>query len=275
MTTPHRPTPGTRRSVLTRGPSYAENVKKGPLLLFSVPVLLIALWWFGSAGSDNLFFPPLSRIVDAAGEVWTWSRLWETLVPSLGRLGAGYAIACVAGVALGLAVGQSRRLALAAAPVLEFFRAVPPPVLVPVLMIFLGIGDVMRVTLVAVGCLWPVLLNTVDGVRSVDTVMRDSARSFGLRGVARLRHLVLPWAAPRISAGMYQALGIGIVMMVISEMFAARDGIGASVIQFQQTFALPEMWSGVILLGLVGVALSALYRFAEKRVLSWYVSSRR
>jgi ABC-type nitrate/sulfonate/bicarbonate transport system permease component len=154
--------------------------------------------------------------------------------------------------------------------VLEFLRALPPPVLVPILMLFAGIGDVMKVLVILSGCVWPILLNTVEGVRAVDEVLADTCRAYGITGADRLRHLVLRAASPQIVTGARQALSIGIILMVISEMFAARSGLGFTVVQFQRGFQIPEMWSGVLLLGLLGVALSLAFRLVERRVLAWY-----
>lgn len=240
----------------------------------ALPAILAALWWWASASSTNPFFPPLSEIVDTSSEVWTPEVLREQVLPSLSRLAAGLLIASALGVAAGVALGLVRPLGHAAAPVLEFLRAIPPPVLAPALIVLVGIGDGMRVTLIVLGCVWPVLLNTLDGVRSVDTVLLDTGRSMRMGTAARLRHIVLPAASPRIAAGMYQALGIGVVLMVISEMFAASSGIGAMVIRDQQSFATARMWSGVIMLGVIGVVLSVGFRMAEARALRWYRASR-
>lgn len=153
---------------------------------------------------------------------------------------------------------------------MEFFRAIPPPVMVPILMLFLGIGTPMRVFVIATGALWPILLNTVEGVRGIDEVLRDTSSVYRLRPATRLRTLVLRGASPQIVTGARQALSIAIILMVISEMFAARDGLGFTIVQFQRSFALPEMWTGIILLGLLGVALSLLFRAVEGPVLAWY-----
>jgi ABC-type nitrate/sulfonate/bicarbonate transport system permease component len=120
------------------------------------------------------------------------------------------------------------------------------------------------------GCVWPVLLNTVEGVRATDGVLSDTSRAYGITGAARLRHLLLPAASPQIFAGLRQALSIAIILMVISEMFAASNGLGFAIVQFQRSFAIPEMWSGIILLGLLGFLLSELFRLAERRALAWY-----
>jgi ABC-type nitrate/sulfonate/bicarbonate transport system permease component len=196
------------------------------------------------------------------------------VLPSLVRLLAGYSVAAVLGIGLGLAIGQSRAVRAVVEPILEFLRAVPPPVLVPILILFAGIGHTMKVLVIVAGAIWPILLNTVEGVRAVDEVLSDTARSYRVRGLARVRHLVLRSASPQIVAGLRQALSIAVILMVISEMFASSEGLGFTIVQFQRSFAIPEMWSGIILLGLLGVALSLLFRAVENRVLSWYFGQR-
>jgi len=244
------------------------------LLVFALPAVLFGVWFVATDGSENFYVPPLRKILAAFADTWTPARLRADVLPSVLRLAVGYLLAVLLGVGLGVLIGEHRRLRATLEPVLEFFRAVPPPVLVPVIVLFAGIGDGMKVIVIVSGCVWPILLNTVEGVRAVDAVLIDTARSYGLGGIARLRKLVLPSAGPQIAAGMRQALSIAIILMVISEMFAASNGLGFTIVQFQRTFAIPEMWSGIILLGLLGFALSELFRLAERRMLAWYYGLR-
>ncbi|MFD7307377.1 ABC transporter permease [Promicromonospora sp. NPDC059942] len=268
---------------MRRGSGLARALRS-VLLVVGLPVVLLVAWWFLTARSTVYFNPPLRTIVGTFGETWFeappgegfgGSRLATDVVPSVLRLLAGYSAALVVGVGLGVAIGSSRALRAYSEPVLEFFRAIPPPVLVPVLMLFLGIGTPMKIVVIATGCLWPILLNTVEGVRGLDPVLRDTARAYRLGRVATVRHLVLRGAGPQIVTGARQALSIGIILMVISEMFAAKDGLGFSIVQFQRSFAIPEMWSGVILLGVVGVLLSLVFRAVTNTVLGWYLGYRR
>jgi ABC-type nitrate/sulfonate/bicarbonate transport system permease component len=175
---------------------------------------------------------------------------------------------------VGTAIGLSPRLRAYAEPALEFFRAIPPPVMIPIIMLFLGIFTTMKVFVIATGAVWPILLNTVEGVRGVDDVLRDTSRVYRLRPATRLRTLVLRGASPQIVTGARQALSIAIILMVISEMFAASNGLGFTIVQFQRSFAIPEMWTGIILLGLVGVVLSLIFRAIERPVLAWYTGLR-
>lgn len=246
----------------------------GLVRILALPAVLITAWWFVSANSSNFFFPPLSEILSTFVDEWIGPRLLDDVLPSVLRLAAGYSIALVVGIAVGVAVGRGPRLRAAAEPVLEFFRAIPPPVLVPILTLIAGIGDGPKVTVIALGCVWPILLNTVEGVRGLDDVLDETAQCYQLTGVNRLRYLLLPAASPQIVVGARQALSIGIILMVISELVGATNGLGFAVVQFQRGFALPEMWSGIIMLGLLGVALSFLFRLVERRLLSWYFGIR-
>jgi ABC-type nitrate/sulfonate/bicarbonate transport system permease component len=239
-------------------------------LAVGLPVVLVVVWWFASAGSKDFYFPPLQKILATFPDTWFGPRLVDDVLPSLLRLALGYAAALLLGIGIGMLIGQNARLRATVEPLLEFLRAIPPPVLVPVLMLFAGFGNTMKILVIISGCLWPILLNTVAGVRAVDEVLTDTCRSYRIRGGLRVWHLVIRSASPQIVAGARQALSIGIILMVISEMFAASSGIGFTVIQFKDGFRIPQMWTGIILLGLLGVLLAMLFRIAERRILGWY-----
>lgn len=253
----------------------ASPVWLKPLQVLALPVALVGTWWIASAGSTSFFWPPLSEIFSTFPDTWLTGRLTDDVLPSLVRLSIGYLLAALIGVAAGIAIGGSPTLRALLEPALEFFRAIPPPVLVPIIVLIAGIGDGMKVTVIVLGCVWPVLLNTIEGVRGLDEVLRDTASIYRLGAWSRLLHLTLRGASPQIAAGTRQALSVGIILMVISEMFAASNGLGFTIMQFQRTFAIPEMWSGIFLLGLIGVLLATLFRLAESRAMAWYLGLRR
>ena len=124
--------------------------------------------------------------------------------------------------------------------------------------------------MIITGSIWPILLNTGEGVKGVDSVLSYTCATYGIRGWRRLTQFVVPSAAPQIVAGMRSGLSIGIILMVISEMFAATSGLGAAIILFQRSFAIPDMWSGVLVLGLIGFAAAMVFRLFERAVLGWY-----
>jgi ABC-type nitrate/sulfonate/bicarbonate transport system permease component len=246
------------------------KIAKQSGFIVALPLILLAVWWVMSAGSTSLFVPKPIPLVSTLGETWFGERILTDVLPSIGRLIVGVVSAIVIGIVAGLLIGSVKWLRDLTEPVLEFFRAIPPVVLVPVLMLLMGITDSMKVAVIISGCVWPVLLNTIEGVRAVDGVLSDSAHTYGIHGWARVRYLVLPSASPQIMAGIRQCLSIGLILMVISEMFASSSGLGFTIVKFQRSFAIPEMWSGIVVLGLIGVAMSFIFQWAERNILRWY-----
>jgi ABC-type nitrate/sulfonate/bicarbonate transport system permease component len=253
----------------------AMALTRRAVVVLALPLALFAAWWFGSAGSQSFYFPPLQTILQTFVKLWLSPDALPNVGPSLARFAIGYLASAFLGIAVGIPIGASRNLRMTLEPVLEFLRAIPPPVLVPVLILFAGIGDEMKTLVIIFGCIWPVLLNTVAGVRALDEVLAETVRSYRIGAVARLWHFVLPGASPQIFTGLRQSLSIGIILMVVSEMFATSNGIGFSLVQYQRTFAIPEMWSGIILLGLIGIAFALVFRAVESWLLGWYHGLRR
>ncbi|HEY4615487.1 MAG TPA: ABC transporter permease [Citricoccus sp.] len=239
--------------------------------IVGLPLILLALWYLATAfGERNFFVPTPALLAETFVETWTWDRMTTDVFPSLSRLFVGIAGSILIGIIGGLLIGSIRWLRALLEPTLEFFRAIPPTVLIPVLMLLIGIGDDMKVAVIISGAVWPILLNTIEGVRAMDEVLSDTTHTYGIRGVNRVRYLILPSAMPQIMAGIRQSLSIALILMVISEMFAASAGLGFTIVQFQRSFAIPEMWSGIVLLGVIGVLLSFVFQLVERIVLRWY-----
>ncbi|EPH41891.1 ABC transporter permease [Streptomyces aurantiacus] len=247
-------------------------------------VLLVAAWELAARRAGDLYFPPPTRIVSAMRELW-WSgpasRLWlsdravDDFVPSLSHLLLGWALAGIVGIAVGVVIGLSRIAYLVLDPVLQFGRAVPPPTLIPFFMVAFGLGTSMQLAAIVFGVVWPVLLNTADGVRAVEPVQLDSARVFGLGGFARLRYVVLPAAAPRIFAGLRVALGFALILMVIAELMGSGDGIGSRLNAAEREFRPDQLWAGIVLLGALGCVLNGLFLLVERKALAWHRGARR
>ncbi|MGM7670437.1 ABC transporter permease [Microbacterium sp. A93] len=243
---------------------------KAVFFLLALPIVLVLWWWISTIVNPSFFVPTPGELVTTFFDTWFGERFTKDVLPSIGRLFLGIAGSIVIGVGLGLLIGSFKPLRQLLEPLLEFFRAIPPPVLLPLLMIIIGVNWRMQVFVIIFGSLWPVLLNTVEGVRATDEVQRDTARSYGLGRMARLRYLILPAAAPQILAGVRQCLSIALILMVISELWYTSAGLGFTIIQFQRNFAIPEMWSGILVLGLIGLGLAVLFRYTERYLLRWY-----
>jgi|HubBroStandDraft_3_1064219.scaffolds.fasta_scaffold04280_2 ABC-type nitrate/sulfonate/bicarbonate transport system permease component len=261
---------GGRRSGGRRSAGRLGRRTGSVALELAVPAALLAAWWVLSAGSSSLYFPPLSSIVSSLWHVWLSADLRSDVLPSLEHLALGLLIAVVAGVAFGVVLGLAPVLADAVAPILEFLRAIPGVALLPAALLLLGIGPKMQVSLIAYGTIWPILLNTADGVRAVDPVIRDVARSYRIGTPDRLLRIVIPAASPQIVTGIRTALSIGITVIVFSEMVGSTNGIGYQILQAQRSFAVPQMWAGMVLLGLIGFLLNLAFREFEHVVLRWH-----
>lgn len=233
-------------------------------------VLVIVLWWVLSANSINPYFPPLQLIIERAKEIFIWDGVTTDVVPSVRRLAVGFGAACVAGVALGVLLGSVRWLETATRPYVELMRATPGVALMPIIMLVLGLGDSFKMFTIAMVCTWPILINTVDGVRSVEPVLKDVARSFRLTTRDKIRFIVLPNAAPQVFAGARTALSIGIIAMTATEMLGEPGGLGNFTLQAYRSFRFADMWAGIIALGLLGYVLSKLFTLVENRVLAWH-----
>ena len=243
-------------------------------LEISVPILVVAVLFVWTASSDSYYFPPLADVLTTFKDTWLFAKFGSDMVPSLVRMGVGFAIAVVAGVSLGMLLGRSRRARRASAPIVEFLRAIPPPALLPFAILVIGVGASMKIFIIAFVCVWPILLNTIDGVTGVDPTLRETTRVYGIGGRDRLWRVMLPAASPQIFAGLRTSLSLALILMVISEMVASTNGIGYFVLQSQRTFAIPEMWSGILLLGILGYTLNGVFVLIERRVLRWHRGAR-
>ncbi|GLW04945.1 nitrate ABC transporter permease [Microtetraspora sp. NBRC 13810] len=246
-------------------------------------VLLVVVWEIATRLIDESYFPPPSEILVAVYELWfsgPASSLFLTedalsdFGPSLFNLFGGWLLTSVFGVAIGVAVGLSRTLADYVEPLVHFGRAVPPPTLISVFLIIFPLGTSMQVAIIVFGVIWPVLLNTIDGVRTVERLHLDSAEVFGVRGMERLRRVVLPAAAPKVVAGLRISLGLALILMVLSELSGSTTGIGARLLGAQRAFELPDMWAGILVLGVLGYLLNAAFVVVERRWLRWHLGAR-
>jgi ABC-type nitrate/sulfonate/bicarbonate transport system permease component len=237
----------------------------------AVPVAILAAWQVWSAHAQNQHFPRLSTILVEFQDMWLFAEFDTHVVPSLVRIAAGFAIAVVLGVGLGIPIGLSRLTRSLAMPHIEYWRSMPPPALLPISIVLLkDIGDRQKISLIAFFCLFPVLLNTIDGVRGIDPTLLDTARSYGVPRNQWIRRLVVPAALPQIVAGMRTSLSLAVIIMVVAEYFSSTNGVGYVLLISKNTFEMAPMWAAILLIGLLGYALNLLFLLFERRALAWH-----
>ena len=239
---------------------------------FAVLVGLLVLW----EASVRLkwvvtpTWPAVSTVLETFWQSLIDGTYLQVFGSSLERLLYGYVVATVLAVAIGIAMGIWRRMFLLFEPLVELLRPIPSPAYLPMAILFLGIDNTMKVFMVAFASFFPILLNTVTGVRSVDPVLIDTGRTFGLTRAQIVMRIVLPAAAGYILTGMRISLAIALIVTVIAEMVAGNSGIGFYILNAQRSFLVPEMYAGVIALALLGFGLNKGFVALEKWALSWH-----
>jgi ABC-type nitrate/sulfonate/bicarbonate transport system permease component len=259
----------------TRTPGRWRWLGESNFIGFVFIALLLALWEISvRAGWIQLFgFPPFSRVIEAFWAFLASGEVATVLLPSLYRWAVGYTIAIVAGIALGVLMGYLPFFYRLLEPITELIRPIPSPAYVPVAIIFLGIDDPMKIFVIAFASVFPIVVNTFAGVRGIDAVQLNTARTFGIGRLTTMWHVVLPAASPFIFAGMRVSLAISLILTIIAEMIAGNSGIGYYILLAQRSFRVGEMYAGIIVLGLVGYALNRLFLVLEGRVLKWHFAT--
>jgi ABC-type nitrate/sulfonate/bicarbonate transport system permease component len=242
------------------------------LRLSALAGLAVAWQLAALVADDPVSWPTFTEVVARVWSTWaTDPAAWsDAIAPSLARLLAGWAGAVVVGVAVGTVLGLSAAARDYLGPTISFLRAIPPPALLPLFIVLLGIGDGMKAAVIGFGAVWPILLNTADGVASVDPLQRDTARAYRIGFRDELTRVLLPAAAPKIFAGLRISLSIAVILMVISEMIATVDGVGFALVQAQRSFRTLDVWAAIVVLGIIGFSLNAALGVVEGRTLRWH-----
>lgn len=234
-------------------------------------IAFLLIWQWITASIAHPYFPTPLRIAQAAGHAWFANGSFTTdVLPSLGRLLLGWLISVAVAVPIGLALGRSQALTDYVSATFFFFRSVPATLLVPAFLVIFGIGPRAELATILWGTLWPILLNTVDGARSLDDVKIETSRVFRIRGPRWVFGVVLPAAAPKVFAGMRLALSIAIILMVVSELMGSTSGIGFRMTDALGSSLLPETWAWIVLVSLLGYLLNTLLSYVEQRALAWH-----
>ena len=241
------------------------------LLEIGLPVCIVTFWWFASANSTSPYWPPLSKIWQSVQDNWIHGGHFKSdFVPTMRRVAIGYSSAVAVGVSAGLALGSSPTLRRAFEPVLELVRATPGIAIIPISMLIFGIGDSQKAFVITFVCVWPILLNTTEGVRGIDQSFYDAAAIYGFRKRDRLFRVTLPGSSPQMFAGLRIALAQALLVCVVAELFASSSGLGYFIEYTQQTFRVTDMWSGIIVLAIAAYLVNLLFVTVESRVLYWH-----
>jgi ABC-type nitrate/sulfonate/bicarbonate transport system permease component len=233
--------------------------------------LTFSVWEvLGRTGVFNPALLPAPTVVLATlGTIVRTEAFVEPLLRTIGLMAAGYAIASFAGVAVGIAMGRSEAVHRLLEPLVELVRPIPKPALIPPLFLFLGIGLQTMLFIVALAAFFPVLINTVQGVRGIDPVLLGTARTLRLSAAAVVWKIVLPAAMPMVATGLRVSLGLALTLVIVAEMLAGESGVGFLILDMQRAFQIQKMYAWLVVLALLGLLLNAAFEWVERRALPW------
>jgi 1,4-dihydroxy-2-naphthoate polyprenyltransferase len=241
------------------------------LLALSGPLLVLGIWEFLSRTEviNPLFFPPPTSLTDTTRELIAGGQLWNDVRASMGRIGAGFLIAAIPGVLLGLLMGLWWPMRALLNPIAAAFFAVPKIAILPLVIIIFGLGEISKIAMVAISVFFLVVMSTMSAVLEVDDRYFDVARNSGASWWQQVRTVAFPGALPGIFTGLRLALGFSLLVIVGTEFLAARDGIGHLIWNSYQTFAIEKMYVGLIVTGLLGWLLNLIMDEIERVVIPW------
>lgn len=241
------------------------------LVGFALPVALIAVWQLLADARvlSPVFFPAPSRAVGVLVDRVVNGSLWPPLFATVWRMLLGWLLAGLFGIILGAVIGSSKAAREYLGPTLEFFRPLPASAIIPVAILFLGLTQQMSLAVIAFGAIWPVLLGSVYGFSTIKHRLREVSASLEMSRLEFFRHIALPSALPDIISGARISLALALILSVVVEMQASLPGLGQDIMQAQRRFRSADLYAGLIVLGVLGFAISYGLRALEARVLRW------
>lgn len=236
-----------------------------------VIVALLLLWELAPRLGlvDSTFFPPISEIATAWWQLLLSGDLAEHTTASLSRSLGGFVLAILLSIPLGLAIGWWKPVSEYLNPLLELLRNTAALAILPVFILLLGLGETSKVAIVLYACAFPLLLNTISGVKNVEPLLIKSARSMGLSSIQLFRKVIIPAAIPTIFVGIRQAGASSILVLVAAEMVGAKSGLGYLIQYTQFSFQITNMYAGIISISVIGVIINYLLVTLEKRLTGW------
>jgi ABC-type nitrate/sulfonate/bicarbonate transport system permease component len=246
------------------------TVKRANLVGWLFVALVTALAEVGVRGfelHDSVAAPSAAFGALARG-LWSGSLSGE-IGTTLESFAEGLALAIGVGVVLGILIGSSRTLLAALSVLIEFLRPIPAVAMIPLAIMFFGLGIPMHRFVIAYAALWPILINTLYGVRGSDRMLHDVARTSGVTSLGRLVRVALPAALPSIAIGIRVSASIALLVGVTAEFVTGTGGIGSYMQRQELAFKLPELYAAVVLVSVLGYAINVALRILQRRVVFW------
>ena len=246
--------------------------KKYPGWLSYASLLGIVVVWELIAKTgiiSELFLPAPSSILREGWGMLLSGEILSNFTASFYRIAAGYIIGCILGITIGLLTGMSKLADIMGTPVIYALYPIPKIALLPLIILWLGIGEVSKITVISLGVFFPVVINTYSGVKNIDPLYIKVAVSFHAKGMNLIRKVIIPGALPVIFAGLKLAAGTSLLMLVAAEMIAAQEGIGAMILHYGDLMLTTKLMVGVIILSILGILFTNSLQLLEKKIVPW------
>jgi len=268
MTSLPRSVEGSNTEVATGSiPGAKRRRIPGKALLGLIPLVALLVWWQITGSASSVSFPPPSTWFKALRQLNDSGVLWPATKVTLEVFLVSLLIATIVGFVLGMLIGGYRTVDRALGPILDFFRSLPPPAIVPVAALILGPSLKMNITVVAIAIVWPIVLNTASAMRAVPLLRKDVARTLGLSRSEQLFKVVIPSLVPGLMTGVRIAVSISIVVTLVVDILGSGGGLGALIFERQEQFDAAAVWGLLLLIGVFGFVFNALMAGVERRAL--------
>ena len=237
-----------------------------------VPVLAIATWEALARAEiiNPLILPAPSQVLAKWIEYARSGELHRDALSSIYRVVVGFVIGTVLAIPIGLAMGASRTAYAYLNPLLQVLRPIPPIAFVPLAILWFGLGNPPAFFLISLGAFFPVLMNTISGVRSVDALYIRAARNLGASRRALFLRVMVPAAMPHIITGIRVGFGVAFIVVIVAEMIAVNDGLGYRILEAREYFWSDKILAGMLTIGLLGLAIDAILARISAYLLRWH-----
>ena len=239
---------------------------------FLVCVAFVEL--FARLGWLTSYVPPPTAVFAALFQGLINGDISSQIGVTLSVYVRGLALASTLSIVIGILMGTYKPVFDALKVIVEFLRPVPSVAMIPLAILFFGLGATMRISVITYAAFWPLLINTIYGVRAIDPQALDVARNFGITGYEALWRVTLPSALASIATGFRVSATIALVVTITTELIAGNSGIGFYISQMEQANRLPPMYAAIILTGILGYLLNTLYFTLEHKVVFWTPAAR-
>jgi ABC-type nitrate/sulfonate/bicarbonate transport system permease component len=250
---------------------FNTNRYSGYLLI----LILLLCWEMAARIKKTPFLPAFSSTLKALYTSIIYGDFLQDIALSIFHALSGIVIACVIMIPLGMYVGKNKRAYNLFSPLIEFLRPMPSSAIIPLAIICLGFGTEMKIFVIVFGASWPILLNTINGIRSIDPMYIRTGEILGFSKFSILKHIIFPASLPSIFTGLRISISISLILSITVEMIVGVRGVGYFIIENERGFSFPEMFGGILALGLVGLMINKLFNYLEYKILTWHYEFRK